>query len=80
MSNINIPPQGHITAATLAKLSKNEPVAMKVIEDTLLYTMQEEKRIRPKGGIYHQTQIKLAYNSNHYRGQPINGGADAVYL
>lgn len=86
MSNINIPPQGHITAATLAKLSKNEPVAMKVIEDicnflncqpgnimkiekemdksTLLYTMQEEKRIRLKGGIYHQTQVKPAYNSN----------------
>lgn len=79
-----------ISTATLAKLSKDEPVSMKVIEDicnflhvtpgeimtmeqetdkdTLLYTLQEEKRIRLKGGIYHQTQIKLAYNSNHIEG------------
>lgn len=79
-----------ISTATLAKLSKNEPVAMKVIEGicsflncqpgdimemeqevdktTLLYRLREEKRIRLKGGIYHQTQIKLAYNSNHMEG------------
>ena len=79
-----------ISTATLAKLSKNEPVAMKVIEDicnflrcqpgdmmemeqevdqsTLLYRLREEKRIRLKGGIYHQTQVKLAYNSNHMEG------------
>lgn len=79
-----------ISTATLAKLSKNEPVAMKVVEDicnflhcqpgdimemqkevdrtTLLYQLREEKRIRLKGGIYHQTQVKLAYNSNHMEG------------
>lgn len=79
-----------ISTATLAKLSKNEPVAMKIIEDicnylhcqpgdimtmeqevdrsTLLYTFREEKRIKLKGGIYHQTQVKLAYNSNHIEG------------
>ncbi len=82
-----------ISTATLAKLSKNEPVAMKVIEDicnflscqpgdimqlenevgktTLLYQMREEKRIRLKGGIYHQTQIKFAYNSNHIEGSKL---------
>jgi len=79
-----------ISTATLAKLSKNEPVAMKVIEDicnflncqpgdimdmkkevdktSLLYRLREEKKIRLKGGIYHQTQVKLAYNSNHMEG------------
>lgn len=82
-----------ISTATLAKLSKNEPVAMKVIEDicnflncqpgdimqlenevdktTLLYQLREEKRIRLKGGIYHQTQVKLAYNSNHIEGSKL---------
>lgn len=82
-----------ISTATLAKLSKNEPVAMKVIEDicnflhcqpgdimemekevdktSLLYRLREEKRIRLKGGIYHQTQIKLAYNSNHMEGSKL---------
>ncbi len=82
-----------ISTATLAKLSKNEPVAMKVIEDicnflhcqpgdimemekevdktSLLYRLREEKKIRLKGGIYHQTQIKLAYNSNHMEGSKL---------
>lgn len=82
-----------ISTATLAKLSKNEPVAMKVIEDiciflscqpgdimemerevdktTLLYQLREEKKIKLKGGIYHQTQIKLAYNSNHIEGNKL---------
>lgn len=79
-----------ISTATLAKLSKNEPVSMKVIEDicvflncqpgdilemekeadkaALLYQLREEKKINLKGGIYHQTQVKLAYNSNHIEG------------
>lgn len=79
-----------ISTATLAKLSKNEPVSMKVIGDicnfigcqpgdilemkketsktSLLYQLREEKQIHLKGGIYHQTQVKLAYNSNHMEG------------
>ena len=82
-----------ISTATLAKLSKNEPIAMKVLEDicnflncqpgdimemekevdktTLLYRLREEKQIRLKGGIYHQTQVKLAYNSNHMEGSKL---------
>ena len=82
-----------ISTATLAKLSKNELIAMKVIKDicnflncqpgdimemekeinktTLLYRLQEEKQIRLKGGIYHQTQVKLAYNSNHMEGSKL---------
>ncbi len=82
-----------ISTATLAKLSKNEPVAMKVIEDicnflncqpgdimemekeidrtSLLYRLREEKKIRLKGGVYHQTQVKLAYNSNHMEGSKL---------
>lgn len=37
-------------------------------KDTLLYRLKEEKEAKLKGGIYHQTQIKLAYNSNHIEG------------
>ena len=33
--------------------------------------LREEKKIRLKGGIYHQTQIKLAYNSNHIEGSKL---------
>ena len=35
---------------------------------SLLCRLREEKKIRLKGGIYHQTQVKLAYNSNHMEG------------
>lgn len=34
----------------------------------LLELLQEEKEMRLKGGLYHQTQIKLAYNSNRIEG------------
>lgn len=82
-----------ISTATLAKLSKDEPVAMKVVEDicnflncqpgdimemekevdktTLLYRLREEKKIKLKGGIYHQTQVRFAYNSNHIEGSKL---------
>lgn len=87
-----------ISTATLAKLSKNELVAMKVIENicnflncqpgdimemqkevdksTLLYRLREEKQIRLKGEIYHQSQIKFAYNCNHMEGSRL----DSLYL
>jgi len=34
----------------------------------LLHVLREEKSMNLKGGIYHSTQIKLAYNSNHIEG------------
>lgn len=40
-------------------------------EDSLLYRLTEEKNVKLKGGIYHQTQIKLAYNSNHIEGSKL---------
>lgn len=79
-----------MSSATLAKLSKNEEVSMRIIQsicefldcqpgdimsmeketnkNSLLYKLKEEKNIKLKGGLYHQTQIKLAYNSNHMEG------------
>ena len=35
---------------------------------TLLSILQEEKRTKYAGGIYHETQIDLTYNSNHIEG------------
>lgn len=35
---------------------------------TLLAVLQEEKRTKYAGGIYHKTQIDLTYNSNHIEG------------
>ena len=82
------------SSTTIAKLAKNEPVSMKVIEDIcklldcqpgdimtiekekkinpLLERLQEEKEMKLKGGIYHSTQIKFCYNSNHIEGSRLS--------
>lgn len=79
-----------ISSATIAKLSKNEEISMRTVQNicefldcqpgdimsmereldknSLLFKLKEEKSIKLKGGLYHQTQIKLAYNSNHMEG------------
>lgn len=79
-----------ISSATMAKLAKNEEVAMSTIqalcnyfdcqpgailsyekdvdENSILFKLREEQSMKLKGGLYHQTQIRLAYNSNHMEG------------
>jgi len=39
---------------------------------SLLRLLQEEKSMRLKGGLYHQTQIKLCYNSNRIEGSKLS--------
>ena len=78
------------SSATMAKLAKNEEVAMSTIqglcryfdcqpgailsyekeidERSILFKLREEQSIKLKGGLYHQTQVRLAYNSNHMEG------------
>jgi Fic family protein len=41
-------------------------------EKSLLRRLQEEKSMRLKGGLYHTTQIKLAYNSNRIEGSMLS--------
>jgi len=38
----------------------------------LLERLLEEKRMKLKGGLYHQTQVKLAYNSNRIEGSRLS--------
>lgn len=79
-----------ISSATMAKLAKNEEVAMSTIcalcdyfdcqpgailsyekeidENSILFKLREEQCMKLKGGLYHQTQVRLAYNSNHMEG------------
>ncbi len=42
------------------------------MKQRLLELLQEEKEMRLKGGLYHQTQIKLAYNSNRIEGSRLS--------
>ena len=37
-------------------------------ENSILFKLREEQEIKLKGGLYHQTQIRMAYNSNHMEG------------
>ena len=37
-------------------------------KDSILFKLREEMEMKLKGGLYHQTQIRLAYNSNHMEG------------
>ena len=39
-----------------------------VDENSILYKLREEQSVKMKGGLYHQTQVRLAYNSNHMEG------------
>lgn len=40
-------------------------------ENSILFRLKEEKEMKLKGGLYHQTQIRLAYNSNHMEGSKL---------
>jgi len=37
-------------------------------ENSILFKLREEQEMELKGGLYHQTQVRLAYNSNHMEG------------
>lgn len=40
-------------------------------ENSILFRLKEEMEMKLKGGLYHQTQIRLAYNSNHMEGSKL---------
>lgn len=40
-------------------------------ESSVLFKLREEQGMRLKGGLYHQTQIRMAYNSNHMEGSKL---------
>lgn len=44
----------------------------KNIENNLLKQLLEEKKMKLKGGIYHNIQVKFAYNSNHIEGSRLS--------
>ena len=40
-------------------------------DNVILKTLQTEMRLKVSGGLYHETQIKLTYNSNHIEGSKL---------
>lgn len=77
-----------ISSRTIAKIAKNEDLKPEIvakiayflecapkdlmIKNQILATLQQEKKTKLKGGLYHQTQIKLTYNSNHIEGSRLS--------
>ena len=76
-----------ISSRTIAKISKGEDINDNVVGKILIFldagfddildfnyvlqTLRKEKMFRMKGGLYHETQIKLTYNSNHIEGSKL---------
>lgn len=76
-----------ISSRTIAKIAKGENINQNVISriveflncsvedisssNIILETLQKEKLVKLSGGLYHQTQVKLTYNSNHIEGSKL---------
>ena len=43
-----------------------------ISDNILLQTLREEKNIRMPGGLYHELQVRMTYNSNHIEGSKLS--------
>lgn len=49
-----------------------EELCRSVSDNTLLQTLRDEKSIRMSGGLYHELQVRMTYNSNHIEGSKLS--------
>ena len=77
-----------ISSRTIAKIGKGERISDRIVAkiatflgvensvlastNVILATLQEEMRLKVGGGLYHETQVKLTYNSNHMEGSALS--------
>ena len=47
---------------------KPEELCRDISDNTILQTLREEKEARISGGLYHELQVRMTYNSNHIEG------------
>ncbi len=45
-----------------------EELCRKISDNPILQTLREEKEARISGGLYHELQVRMTYNSNHIEG------------
>ncbi len=43
-----------------------------ISDNRLLQTLRDEKKIRMSGGLYHELQVRMTYNSNHIEGSKLS--------
>lgn len=76
-----------ISSRTIAKIGKGESISKSVVDriaeflqvdsneiikkNYVLLALQKEKELQQQNGLYHETQIKLTYNSNHMEGSQL---------
>ena len=51
---------------------KPEELCRCVSDNVLLQTLRDEKSIRMPGGLYHELQVRMTYNSNHIEGSRLS--------
>lgn len=51
---------------------KPEELCRSISDNALLQTLRDEKSIRMSGGLYHELQVRMTYNSNRIEGSRIN--------
>lgn len=49
-----------------------EELCRSVSDNALLRTLRDEKSIRMSGGLYHELQVRMTYNSNHIEGSKLS--------
>lgn len=50
----------------------SEELCRSISDNALLQTLRDEKRIRMSGGLYHELQVRMTYNSNHIEGSKLS--------
>ena len=80
-----------ISSRTIAKMSKGEKIADRVLkkiadyfscsvaelcteksDNQILQTLRDEKNVKISGGLYHELQVRMTYNSNHIEGSKLS--------
>ena len=51
---------------------KKEDIVVEFSDNKILQTLREEKNAKISGGIYHETQVRLTYNSNRIEGSKLS--------
>lgn len=57
--------------ATFLKCNTTD-LYVEILDNHILQVLREEKNARIKGGLYHETQIRMTYNSNHIEGSKLS--------
>lgn len=49
-----------------------EDLYTEILENYILQTLKDEKKAKIKGGLYHELQVRMTYNSNHIEGSKLS--------